>query len=122
GGRKEGGRRRRRGRVRSAGAGPRRAVPDARRAVRAAGPEGGGGRPDQGGRRGQGQRGTVAAVGRGGPPGADAQALVFGIWGRRRRPAVRIVEGVQQRHRLLLGGDPAPLLLGGQLHDGARPD
>ncbi len=56
------------GRVDPRGAGARRPVPRPRRAIRAAGREGRGGGPHQGGRGGPGQRRAVAAVGRGRAP------------------------------------------------------
>ena len=60
---------------RSGGSGPCRPVPFPGRAIRAAGGEGRGGRPDQGRRGGARQRRAVATVGRGGGRGARQKTL-----------------------------------------------
>ncbi len=103
--RREEGARRSDGRRRSGGAGPRRPIPGPRRAIRAAGGEGRGGRADQGRRGGAGQRRAVASVGRRGRRGAWQEGLGL----RRPRRVIAgvvsvVLEAVQQTLVLAFGG------------------
>ena len=68
---------RRRTRVDPGGPGARRPIPGARRTIRAASREGGGGGPDEGCRGGTGKRRAVAAVGRGRGRGARQEGARF---------------------------------------------
>ena len=93
---------RRSGRRRSGSAGPGRPIPRSRRAIRAAGGEGRGGRADQGRRGGAGQRRTVASVGRRGSRGARQEGLGL-LRPRRVVVAAVVVEAVQQALGLTFG-------------------
>ena len=116
----EGARRCRSGRSRSGSAGPGRPIPSSRRAIRASGGEGSGGRTDQGCRGGACQRRAVASVGRRGSRGARQEGL-----GLLRPPSVIaaaiVVEAVQQALLLTFRDLPAAFLLRGELQRGARP-
>ena len=107
-------------RSRSGSAGQGGPIPSSRRAIRAAGGEGSGGRTDQGCRGGACQRRTVASVGRRGSRGAWQEGLGL-LRPRRVIAAAIVVEAVQQALLLTFGDLPAAFFLRGELQRGARP-